>query len=364
MYQGRVPSTGQAEGSRAEHSSVRRLTARSTSSMPNRNKEDPREVKLPNLKKKYVAGALAVGLIMGAGGIAAAYFTATGTGTGKVSVGSATPFTVTQNSSPSGTLYPGQSVTTAFTITNTGGGIQHYTLTSTDIVPAMNATGTVITANTKTGNAVPGCKASWFTTTILGGGGPHTLNPNASTTASVRVNMTNGTGSGTQNACQTTFPKLDVAFGGPAGFGLFEADGGTASWTNSKSTATLTIPANSPYGAAAGILVLKPGSTLPTKMPTFTTTTYNAGSGTPRWVIFFTTGKHVFGYPSTAGSVANLWTGSTLPALYNTWTAVKTADGTKTVSQVFIVMTIGQTIKRTSTQADLITTVTYGGQHF
>ena len=320
-------------------------------------------MKLPLFKKKYVAGALAAGLIMGAAGIAAAYFTATGTGTGKVSVGSATPFTVTQNGVPAGKLYPDQSVTTAFIITNTGGGIEHYTITSTDVVAAMNANGTVITATT--GNAVPGCKASWFTTTILSGGGPHTLNPGASTTLSLKVNMTNGTGSGsTQNACQTTFPKLDVAFGGPAGFGLFEADGGTASWTNNKSTATLTIPANSPHGAAAGILVLKPGKSLPTTMPTFTTTTYKAGSGTPRWVIFFATGKHVFGYPSTAGSVANLWTGTTLPALYNSWTVVKTADGSKTVATVFIVMTIGQTLQRTSTQADLITTVTYGGQKF
>ena len=94
MYQGRDPSTGQAGGSRAEHSSVRPLSARSTSSMPNRNKEDPRDVKLPNLKKKYVAGALAAGLIMGAGGIAAAYFGVTGSGTGTAATGHATNVTI------------------------------------------------------------------------------------------------------------------------------------------------------------------------------------------------------------------------------------------------------------------------------
>ena len=37
-------------------------------------------MKLLNFKKKYVAGALAAGLIMGAGGIAAAFFTAAGSG--------------------------------------------------------------------------------------------------------------------------------------------------------------------------------------------------------------------------------------------------------------------------------------------
>lgn len=330
--------------------------------MPNRNKEDPREVKLPNLKKKYVAGALAVGLIMGAGGIAAAYFTATGTGTGTVSVGSATPFTVTQNAgSLSGKLYPGQYVTTTFKITNTGKGIEHYTLTSTDIVAAMNANGTVITAfqTTPSREVVPGCKASWFTATILSGGGPHTLNPGASTTASVKVNMTNGTGgASTQNACQTTFPKLDVAFGGPAGFALFEAEGGSAHWTD-KTQATLTIPATAPkykstataIGAAAGIKVLKPGTTLPATAPKFTTSAYSGGS--PRWVIEFKTGAHVFGY-HTGG-----WTGTTVP--YNsTWTVVKTADGSKNVTKAFIVMTTTFTSGGTT----VITTVTYGGQKF
>jgi hypothetical protein len=322
-------------------------------------------VKRATLKKKYVAGALAAGLIMGAGGIAAAYFTATGTGTGKVNVGTATPFSVTQTAgSLSGKLYPGQSVTTTFKITNNGEGIEHYTLTSTDIVAAMSASGTVITAfqTTPSREVVPGCKGSWFTATVLSGSS-NTLNPGASTTASVKVTMTNGTGSGsTQNACQTTFPKLDVAFGGPAGFALFEAEGGSAHWTG-KTQATLTIPANAPapnstaIGAAAGIEVLKPGTALPTTAPTFKTSADHAGS--PRWDIFFTTGELVVGYPSNGPAGANTKWAFTNGNSYVPWSTVLTHYAGKDVSQAIIVMTdtqLGTT--------DAITAVTYGGQHF
>ena len=92
MYQGRDPSTGQVMGSRVIAN--RLLSPRSASSMPKSNKEDPREVKLPNLKKKYVAGALAAGLIMGAAGIAAAYFGVTGSGAGTAATGHATNVTI------------------------------------------------------------------------------------------------------------------------------------------------------------------------------------------------------------------------------------------------------------------------------
>ena len=152
-------------------------------------------MKIPKFRRKYVAGALAAGLIMGAGGIAAAYFTATATGTGKLQVGSATPFTVTQNGVPA-YVYPGTTVTTSFHIVNTGGGIQHY---SAMVAVDVNGTGTIITATT--GKAVPGCKASWFTPTVTSGSSG-TLNPGASTTLSVSVHMSNGNGTGsTQYAC-------------------------------------------------------------------------------------------------------------------------------------------------------------------
>ena len=51
-------------------------------------------MKLPHFKKKYIAGALAAGLIMGAGGLAAAYFGVAGSGTGAAKTGHATDVTI------------------------------------------------------------------------------------------------------------------------------------------------------------------------------------------------------------------------------------------------------------------------------
>jgi hypothetical protein len=303
------------------------------------------------LKKKFIAGALAAGLAMGAGGIAAAYFTATATGSGKLQVGSATPFTVTQNGVPA-YVYPGQTVTTSFHIVNTGGGIQHFTAR---VTVDVNGTGTIITATT--GNAVPGCKASWFTPTVTSGSSG-TLNPGASSTLDVRVHMSNGNSTdSTQNACQTTFPKLTVSSGGPAGFALFESDGGMARWS-STTVAQLTLPSGTPQGGAAGIEVLKPGTSLPMNAPTFTTSRYHAGS--PRWDIFFQTGEFVFGYPSNAGTGVGTHWAITNGNTYVPWATVLTQYNGKTVTQVFIVMTTGLQPPSTTT----IGNVTYGGQRF
>ncbi len=51
-------------------------------------------MKLPSFRKKYVAGALAAGLVMGAAGIAAAYFGVTGSGTATAKTGQATNVTI------------------------------------------------------------------------------------------------------------------------------------------------------------------------------------------------------------------------------------------------------------------------------
>lgn len=315
-------------------------------------------MRLPNFKKKYLAGALAVGLVMGAAGVAAAYFLATGTGKGDVSVGTAKPFTITQNTPVTGKLYPGTHVTTTFNIRNTGTGVEHYSFTGTDIAVAMNGTGTVITAFQTTSRAVvPGCKAAWFTTQVTGSSAG-TLGHGVSTTVGVRVTMTNV--ATTQDACQTSFPVLDVAFGGPAGFALFEGEGGSASWV-SDSAAHLVIPANAPTyvtskatGASAGIEVLDPPATLPATAPHFSTTAHVGGS--PRWVIVFTNNADVFGYYTGMWSTGH---GITVPYGSN-WTTVKSAAAGLHVKQVFIVMT---TTFGTG-GAITITTVTYDGSHF
>jgi hypothetical protein len=311
------------------------------------------EVKLPKFKKKYAASALAAGLVMGGAGIAAAYFSATGSGTGKTSVGGAVPFKVTQNTL-TGMLYPGTHQAVSFNVHNTGTGIQHYTITASDMTAAMNATGTIITANT--GKAVPGCKASWFTVAPASAVQAGTLTPGQSTTLNALVAMNNGTGTGsTQNACQTSFPQLNVAFGGPAGFALFEADGGTAAWTNNKTTANLTLPTGTPAGGAAGFEVVNVPATLPATAPTFTTT--SKAEGSPRWVIFFTTGGHATGNNTEGGA----WTTHDPTYHYGvSWTMVKSEFAGKHVTQAFLVMTTGQTPPSTAT----ITNVTYGGKGF
>jgi hypothetical protein len=76
-------------------------------------------------KKKAVAVGLAFGLAAGAGGIAAAYFTAGGSGTGSAKVGSPQTFSVTQTGTPT-TLLPGGHTTYTFKVTNPATFSQHF----------------------------------------------------------------------------------------------------------------------------------------------------------------------------------------------------------------------------------------------
>ena len=315
-------------------------------------------MKLPHFKKRYVAGALAAGLIMGAAGIAAAYFAATAYGTGKAEVGHATPFTVTQNMPLSGYLYPGQSETVSFNIHNGGGGIQHYSITTAQ-VRVDTTGGNIITATSQA--SVATCKASWFATHITGGPASGTLNPGGNRTLTVNVTMNNGTnGSSNQDACQTKFPALSVAFTGPVnGFVLFGQFGGSATWTHTDTMASLSLSSPTQAGEAAGILLTSPPAALPAAAPTFTTNAYNSGS--PRWVIVFTNGGYVFGYPSQDSSYWQINTSHTPVAGTNhAYSTVTSHFAGKHVTQVYIVMDTDQAPPSTST----ITTVTYNGLHF
>ena len=77
-------------------------------------------------KKRIVAVALSGAVILGAGGIAAAYFTSTGNGSGSGSVGNATKFVVSSSTS-GGPLYPGAAgsdQTVTVHIQNAGSGYQ------------------------------------------------------------------------------------------------------------------------------------------------------------------------------------------------------------------------------------------------
>jgi hypothetical protein len=144
-----------------------------------------------------VVGVLAVG------GVAFAYFTSTGSGTGQATVGSAANWSVTAGA-PSGTMYPGAGSTTiVFTVQNAGTGNQKDNTDS--VAVAHDGTGNV----TSHGTAVPGCLASWFTATI-GTDNARGVDfaPGASNTVNVSVTMSDAAVS--QDACQGVTPDITL----------------------------------------------------------------------------------------------------------------------------------------------------------
>ncbi|MGH9164413.1 MAG: hypothetical protein ACRDZW_02725 [Acidimicrobiales bacterium] len=74
-----------------------------------------------SLKKKIAAAALAATVVAG-GGLAFAYFTTTGAGTGSATVGTSTALVLTGTTT--GTLYPGTSVPVSFNAANSSTGNQ------------------------------------------------------------------------------------------------------------------------------------------------------------------------------------------------------------------------------------------------
>jgi uncharacterized protein (UPF0333 family) len=149
-------------------------------------------------KKRFaVLGAVA---ILAMAGIAVAYFTSSGSGTGSASVGKSTAFTVEVSSDTSGSLYPGSgSETLSYTVTNPGTGAQNLSATTATVA---SAGGNI----TEGGNEVEGCKASWFTAKDSSPA-PKNLKGGESTTGSVEVTMQD---SGNQDACQGANPDITV----------------------------------------------------------------------------------------------------------------------------------------------------------
>lgn len=299
---------------------------------------------LPKFKKKYVASALAAGLAMGAGGIAAAYFSASGGATKSVTVASPVTFTVSPGV-VSGGLYPGGTAHVNFTVTNVASFREHF-----------NADASL----TMTG-APTGCKASWFQISAGPTPGSDTLakhgTSGTSTTVTVTVSMVTNTT--TQNACAGYSPTVHLSLSPIEDVGLFSQDGGSAEWATGNKAVVLQLSAPSQATEAAGIQLFNEPSTLPTAAPTFTTTAYNAGS--PRWVIFFTTGGYVFGTPSAAGRGATNWTIEKPTYEYGkSWTTVKSQFSSQKVTEVYIVMDTDQAPPSTSK----ITHLSYGATNF
>jgi hypothetical protein len=150
-----------------------------------------------------VVSAVVVG-VLAVGGVAFAYFTSTGSGTGQATVGTASNWTVTAGS-PSGTMYPGQGSTTiVFTVQNAGTGNQQDNGDS--VAVAHDGSGNV----TSHGTAVPGCLATWFTAskgTDNAQGVDFT--PSESQTVTVTVTMSDANVS--QDACQGVTPDITLS---------------------------------------------------------------------------------------------------------------------------------------------------------
>jgi hypothetical protein len=171
----------------------------------------------PN-KKQLVAIALASGLVLGAGGIAAAYFSATGTGTATASVARPVPFKVTVHTK-SGIVGPGDPTVITFAVANT-----HPRATGTFPEAATDPQAHVVTDTglvTTSGHAVAGCKSSWFTATASSmfrsttGGTTLGTHPLVAYDHNVRdaVTVTMAT-TGTQDSCIGVEPAVVLTIGG------------------------------------------------------------------------------------------------------------------------------------------------------
>ena|ERR1035437_3880481 len=184
--------------------------------------------KLFSTKKRIVAGVLSIAIIASTAGVAFAYFTSTGSGSGSVTTGSATNWTVTAVPATGGPLYPGTgSDTVAFTITNASTGSQ--ALTSETFSVASDPTGVACTglgvpsgcnanfgdveatAGTP-GTAVSGCLASWYVLTpgtVAPANGTSIVPTTGAVTDSVAVALTNASVS--QNSCEGISPAITLA---------------------------------------------------------------------------------------------------------------------------------------------------------
>ena len=156
-------------------------------------------------KKRIAAVALSGAVILGGAGIAAAFFTSTGTGTGQAAVGTASSWGVAAGSE-TGTMLPGSGTATIpFTITNNGSGAQAYS--SVTAAVAADGSGNV----TSHGTAVPGCLASWFTATA---GTPSPVTGTsiaAAGTATATVSVTMSDSATNQDACESVTPDITLS---------------------------------------------------------------------------------------------------------------------------------------------------------
>ena len=136
--------------------------------------------------------------------------------------------------------------------------------------------------------------------------------------------------------------------------------GAHASWIGNDSV-KLTV--GSPMGSTfAQVALVHPPATAPAIAPTFTTTNY--GSGSPRWVIEFSSGCDLFGYPSQLSSTTGNWEVNGAPGCghiapgYTTYALAVAAAGSTHVTGAFIVADGDQAPGTT----DIVTAIQYDGK--
>lgn len=151
-------------------------------------------------RRRWIA-ALAVAVLVGSG-VAFAYFTSSGSGTGSAKVGRSSSWTVVPDTA-TGTMLPGSGDSTfTYTVENPSSATQHLNATSAAV--DADAQGDI----TEDGNAVAGCKASWFHATDTSPA-PADVAAGDSVSGSVTVTMDE---SGTnQDACQGSSPDITVS---------------------------------------------------------------------------------------------------------------------------------------------------------
>jgi hypothetical protein len=158
-----------------------------------------RETAMRSLKKKsklIVAGAAIIGLA--SSGVAYAYWTTSGNGSGSASTGASSAFAVTTDAATGGPLTPGgPSETVGFHVTNNNSGVQHLTAVAVTVANSDNTAWT----------AVSGCSSLDYTVVPHFTAGDLAAGAIASGTVTITMNNLGSS----QNGCQNATVPLYVA---------------------------------------------------------------------------------------------------------------------------------------------------------
>ncbi len=167
-----------------------------------------------HMGKKIVVILATVVIAAGVAGLAFAYFTDSGSGTGTAKVGTSTGWTVAQSGSYSGTMLPGAGTSVVtYTVTNASSGHQAIASAGKVTSAIVNDGGTPALVKSG-GSAVTGCLASWFhaaTPAAVGSPSyPIDLASGASQDYTVDVTMDNST-TVNQDACKNITPDVTMS---------------------------------------------------------------------------------------------------------------------------------------------------------